>query len=313
MLSYAAKRILATVPVILVVVVFVFLLLHLSPGDPAYLIAGELASTAEIERIRVSLGLDQPLYIQFFQWIGQILQGDLGSSIFSGHPVTSLIAERIEPTLALAIGTIILTIIIAIPLGVVAAWRSGTPTDGAIMISAVAGFSIPVFVMGYVLIYIFSMRLGWLPVQGYTPLSQGFWPFLRTIILPCLSLSGIYIALVARITRASVLEVLSQDYIRTAEAKGLSEARVLLVHALRNASVPIVTVIGLGIAMLIGGVVVVETVFAIPGLGRMAVDAILRRDYPVIQGLILFFSLIYVAINLVIDISYVLFDPRIRY
>lgn len=313
MLVYLLKRVIAALPVMLVVVTLVFLLLHLSPGDPANIIAGEMATPQEVERIRIALGLDQPLHQQFMRWMGQVVTGDLGTSIYSGKAVRQLIAERLEPTLALSFGTIVLTIIIAVPLGIVSAWRAGTTIDTFIMIAAVAAFSVPIFVIGYALVYIFSMRLGWLPVQGYSPFATGTWPFIRSLILPCFALAGIYIALVARITRASMLEVLNQDYIRTARSKGLPERRVLMVHALKNAAIPIVTVLGLGIAMLIGGVVVVESVFAIPGLGRLAIDAILQRDYPVIQGLILFFSFIYVVINLIIDVSYVFFDPRIRY
>ena len=313
MFAYIIKRILATIPVMLVVALFVFLLLRLSPGDPAAVIAGDYASPADIERIRTQLGLSDPIYVQFFRWCGQLLQGDLGISIFSNLPVSQLIAQRLEPTVALASVTLILTILIAVPLGTLAAWKANTWIDRSIMIFAVLGFSMPVFVFGYILIYGFSIQLGWLPVQGYTPLAEGVWPWLRNLILPSIALSAIYIALITRITRASVLEILDEDYIRTARAKGSTERKVLMVHALRNAAVPIVTVIGLGIALLIGGVVVTESVFNIPGVGRLVVDAILKRDYPIIQGLILAFSGVYILINLLIDLSYTLLDPRIRY
>jgi peptide/nickel transport system permease protein len=312
-LAYIIKRIFATIPVMVVVALFVFLLLRLSPGDPAAVIAGDYASPADIERIRAQLGLNDPIVIQFIRWCGQLLQGDLGISIFSNLPVTQLIVQRLEPTLALATVTLILTIVIAVPLGTLAAWKANTWLDRVIMIFAVLGFSMPVFVFGYILMYTFSIQLAWLPVQGYTPLAEGVWPWLRNLILPSIALSAIYIALITRITRASVLEILEEDYIRTARAKGSTERKVLMVHALRNAAVPIVTVIGLGVALLIGGVVVTESVFNIPGVGRLVVDAILKRDYPIIQGLILAFAGVYIFINLLIDISYTLLDPRIRY
>ena len=313
MFIYIIKRILATIPVMVVVALFVFLLLRLSPGDPAAIIAGDYASPTDIERIRTQLGLNDPIVIQFIRWCGQLIQGDLGISIFSNLPVSQLILQRLEPTLSLTAVTLLLTIVIAVPLGTLAAWKANTWTDRCIMIFAVLGFSMPVFVFAYLLIYGFSMQLGWFPVQGYTPLAEGFWPWLRHLILPSIALSAIYIALITRITRASVLEILDEDYIRTARAKGSTERKVLMLHALRNAAVPIVTVIGLGIALLIGGVVVTESVFNVPGVGRLVVDAILKRDYPIIQGLILAFSGVYILINLLIDISYTVLDPRIRY
>ena len=296
-----------------VVALFVFLMLRLSPGDPAAVIAGDYASPADVERIRETLGLSEPIVVQFGKWIWTLLQGDLGISIFSNLPVSKLIAQRVEPTIFLAVTTLTFTVLVAVPMGVIAAWKAGTWTDRGIMIFSVAGFSVPVFVLGYLLIYGVSLELRWLPVQGYKSPFDGIIPFIRHIILPTLTLSVIYIALIARITRASVLDVLDEDYIRTARAKGQTETIVLLVHALKNAAVPIVTAIGLGVALLIGGVVVTESVFNIPGLGRLVVDAILKRDYPVIQGLILMFSFVYVLVNLVIDIVYTIVDPRIRY
>jgi len=313
MLAFIARRVLATLPVMAVVAVFVFLLLHLSPGDPATVIAGDYASPADVARIRAQLGLDQPLHLQFVTWIGRVLQGDLGISIFSNLPVSTLIAQRLEPTVALALLTLALAVAVAVPLGVIAAWQAGSWIDRLVMGFAVLGFSVPVFVLGYVLIYLLAIKLGLFPVQGYAPLADGIWPFLHRLALPSVTLSVIFIALIARITRASVLEVLAEDYIRTAYAKGLPERLVLLRHALRNAAVPIITVIGIGFSLLIGGVVVTESVYNIPGLGRLTVDAVLRRDYPVIQGIILVFSAAYVVINLVIDILYTAFDPRIRY
>jgi peptide/nickel transport system permease protein len=313
MFAFIARRILATIPVMGVVAVFVFLLLRLSPGDPAAILAGDAASPADIERIREQLGLTQPIHIQFVDWIGRLFQGDLGTSIISKLPVSTMIGQRMQPTLALATTTIIFAVLVAVPLGVVAAWKHGTWIDRAVMAFSVLGFSIPTFVLGYLWIYGVAMNLRWLPVQGYAPIENGFGPFIERLILPTLTLSVIYIALIARITRASVLEILNEDYIRTAHAKGMKERKVLIKHALRNAAVPIVTIIGIGVALLISGVVVTESVFNLPGLGRLTVDAVLARDYPIIQGVILVFSGVYVLVNLVIDMLYTVFDPRIRY
>jgi peptide/nickel transport system permease protein len=304
---------LATIPVMGVVAIFVFSLLYLSPGDPAVIIAGDTATLDDIARIREKLGLDQSFYVQFGRWVWNLLHGDLGISIFTNLPVMTLIKQRIEPTVALTICTLIVTIPVAIPLGVIAAWKAGTWIDRVVMVFAVAGFSIPGFVLAYILIFTFSIGLDWLPVQGYTSIKDGFGPFLSHMVLPSITLGLFYAALVARITRASMLDVLSQDYVRTAQAKGLSNREVLIGHALKNAAVPIAAIIGIGIALLISGVVITETVFAIPGIGRLVVDAILRRDYPIIQGVILMFSAWYVLVNLAVDISYTLFDPRIRY
>jgi peptide/nickel transport system permease protein len=313
MFAYIVRRILATLPVVAIVALFVFSLLYIAPGDPAAVIAGEQASPEDVEKIRRNLGLDRPFYIRFVEWVGQIVRGDLGISMFTGIPVTKLIAQRMEPTLSLMALTLVLAVSVAVPLGVLAAWKNGTWIDRSVMAFAVVGFSVPVFVVGYVLAYVFALELDWLPVQGYTPLAKGFRPWLENLILPAVALGFVYIALIARITRATMLEVLSQDYIRMARAKGLGQGSVLFIHALKNAAIPIVTVIGIGVALLIGGAVVTESVFAIPGLGRLTVDAILRRDYPVIQGIVLMFSIIYVLVNLLIDILYTVLDPRIRY
>jgi peptide/nickel transport system permease protein len=313
MLGYALRRLAATIPVMGVVALFVFSLLYLSPGDPAAVIAGDIATEEDIAKIRAKLGLDQPYLIRFGTWLLALSQGDLGTSIFTGLPVTTLIGQRLEPTLALTLCTLVVAVALAVPLGVLAAARAGGWIDRAVMAVSVVGFSVPVFVLAYGLVLLFAVRLEWLPVQGYTPIREGFWPFLRHMILPSVALGLTYMALIARITRASMLDVLSQDYVRTAHAKGLAPGTVLVRHALKNAAVPIVTIIGIGIALLIGGVVVTETVFAIPGIGRLTVDAILRRDYPIIQGVTLLFSALYVLVNLVVDLSYVLFDPRIRY
>jgi peptide/nickel transport system permease protein len=313
MLAYAARRVLATIPVMLIVAFFVFSLLYLAPGDPAAIIAGDQATPADVDRIRASLGLDRPFLVRFGEWLWQIMHGDLGNSIFTNLPVSHMIAQRIEPTTSLMILTIVFSIIVAIPLGVLAAWKHGTWIDRSVMMLAVFGFSTPVFVLGYLLAYVFALRLDWLPVQGFTSITVGVVPFLRSLALPTVALGLIYVALLARITRATMLEVLSQDYVRTAKAKGVDQRVVLFVHALKNAAVPIVTVIGIGVALLIGGAVVTESVFAIPGLGRLTVDAILRRDYPVIQGVVLLFSFVYVLVNLAVDLLYTVFDPRIRY
>jgi peptide/nickel transport system permease protein len=310
---YIGRRILSTIPVMAVVALFVFSLLYLAPGDPATIIAGDQATPADVARIRESLGLDRPFLVQFSEWAWRILRGDLGTSIFTNLPVSALIAQRVEPTLSLMTVTLILSIGIAVPIGVLAAWKVGSWIDRLVMLFAVFGFSVPVFVIAYLLAYVFALQLDWLPVQGYTPISQGFWPWLQNLILPSIALGAVYIALIARMTRATMLEVLQQDYIKTARAKGLGQNGILFVHALKNAAVPIVTVIGLGVAVLIGGAVVTESVFVIPGLGRLTVDSILRRDYPVIQGLVLLFSFAYVIVNLCIDLLYTLLDPRIRY
>ena len=300
-----------------VVSLVVFLILRLAPGDPAAVIAGNSATNEDIAKIQVQLGLDRPIPVQYGIWMGNVFQGDLGFSYYLNKPVTELIAQRVEPTLSLAFGTVILAILIAVPLGTLAAWRMGGWLDRLLSGFSVAGFSVPVFVIGYLLIYFFAIRLEWLPVQGYKSLSgpsaAGPWAWMRQLILPWMTLAMIYVALIARVTRASVSEALTEDYIRTARAKGITESAVLLRHALANAAVPIVTVVGIGIALLIGGVVVTETVYAIPGLGSLTVDAVLNRDFPVIQGLVLLFSVSYVLINLLVDLSYLVLDPRIRY
>jgi peptide/nickel transport system permease protein len=299
--------------VLLVVAVLVFALLRLAPGDPAAIMAGDAATSEQIAQIRAGLGLDRPLAVQFGIWLGKVLSGELGESFYFRIKVTTLIGQRLEPTFALAALTMLIAVLVSVPLGALAAWRHGGWLDRALMGFSVIGFSVPVFVLAYLLIWLFSLELGWLPVQGYARIADGLMPFLRHLILPAMTLSVIYIALIARVTRAAVLEALGEDYIRTARAKGLTELRVLVRHALANAAVPIATVIGIGIALLIGGVVVTESVYAIPGLGRLTVDAVLARDFPTIQGVILFFSLVYVLMNLLIDLSYVFLDPRIRY
>lgn len=313
MFAYIVRRILATIPVMALVALFVFSLLYIAPGDPAAIIAGDQATPADVDRIRASLGLDRPFIVRFGDWVWHVLNGDLGTSIFTNLPVTHMIAQRIQPTVSLMALTLIFSIVLAVPMGVLAAWKQGTWIDRGVMVLAVLGFSVPVFVVGYLLAYVFALQLDWFPVQGYVAIQNGVWPWFLNLVLPTVTLGGVYIALIARITRATMLEILSQDYVRTARAKGVGQQDMLFVHALKNAAVPIVTIIGIGFATLIGGAVVTESVFAIPGLGRLVVDAILRRDYPIIQGVVLMFSAVYVLVNLAVDLLYTVFDPRIRY
>jgi peptide/nickel transport system permease protein len=313
MLAFIIRRLFSTLLVMGLVGVFIFLLLHLSPGDPAAIIAGDNATPAQIEAIRTSLGLNDPLHLQFGRWAVRVLNGDLGISIFSNVPVATLIGQRVWPTLSLALTTIVLAVALALTAGVLAAWKAGSLLDRLVMILSVVGFSVPVFVVGYLFIYVFAITLRWLPVQGYTPLAEGLWPWASHLVLPSLALGLAYVALIARITRTAMLDVLAEDYMRTARAKGVATGPMLFKHALKSAGVPIVTVVGIGIALLIGGVVITETVFNLPGIGRLVVDAISKRDYPIIQGVILLFSGVYVIINLLVDLSYTLLDPRIRY
>ncbi len=311
-MNYLLRRLFSTLPVVMVVAVVVFLLIHLSPGDPAALIAGDLATGEDIEKLRSALGLDKPLWQQFVLWLGRLATGDLGVSIFTQVPVTELLAQRLEPTLSIASFTMLLTLLLAVPLGTLAAYRSGSWVDRLVMLFAVLAFSVPSFMIGYLLVYAFAIQLPWFPVQGYSRFADGPFQWARSIALPSVNLALVYIALITRMTRATVLTVLQEDYIRTARAKGLGVVPVLI-HALRNSAIPIVTTAGVGIAILIGGVVVTETLFGIPGVGRLIVDSVQRHDYPVIQSVLLISAGVYVLINLLIDLSYPLFDPRIRY
>jgi len=313
MFAYSLRRILMTLPVMLFVALFVFGLLNLTPGDPAVLIAGEDATPQDIARIRMALGLDQPFLLRFVDWLWKVLHGDLGQSLFTGLSVTHMIEQRLAPTLTLMLMTLVFSILIAIPLGAMSAWRHHSTFDRTILMLAVLSFSVPSFVVGYLLAWTFGLEIKWLPVQGYVPFSQGIWASIRTLILPTMALCSVYVALITRITRATLLETLNQDYIRTARSKGVGNKGILFRHALKNVAVPVITIIGSGVALLISGAVVTETVFSIPGVGRLTVDAILRRDYPIIQGVILMFSLMYVLINLIVDLLYRAFDPRIKY
>ena len=312
-MAFVFRRLLSVVPVTFVVALVVFAILFVSPGDPAAALAGDNASPAEVERVREQLGLNRPFWEQFITWCWRLLHGDLGASLFSRQPVVEMIAARMEPTMSLMALTVLISVLVAVPLGTLAAYYAGGWIDKVVSSGAVLGFSVPVFVVGYLLAYVFSLRLGLFPVQGYSPIASGIGEWLRSIILPSVALSMAYIALIARITRSSILEILQQEYIKTARAKGATNLQIMFVHALRNAAIPIATVVGIGIALLIGGAVATESVFAIPGLGRLMIDAIMRRDFPVIQGIVLFFSLIYVLINLGMDLAYRLIDPRVQY
>ncbi|BBK41079.1 peptide ABC transporter [Allostella vacuolata] len=307
------KRIAAAVPVVLVVATIVFFLLRLSPGDPAMVLAGDMASPQDVAEIRARLGLDRPLPVQYATWLGEMARGNFGVSILSKQPVLDLIRARLEPTFVLAFCAIVLTVLLAVPLGAIAAWYHNSWIDRVVMAMSVAGFSIPAFVIGYLLILGFSMSLDLFPSQGYVSPFDDPLAAARHLVLPSLTLAVVFMALIARVTRSSVLDVLGEDFVRTARAKGNVERRVLWRHALPNAAIPIITVIGVGVALLISGVVVTESVFNIPGVGLLTIDAILARDYPIVQGLILFFALVFVGVNLLIDIIYVVVDPRIRY
>lgn len=304
---------LAAIPVLLIVAVVTFSLVHLTPGDPASLMAGDQALPEDIERIKDKLGLNRPLYEQMGIYFWDILRGDFGESVFTKFPVTTLIGQRLEPTISIAIFSQLVAIIIAVPAGILAAWKANTWVDRALMVFAVAGLAIPSFWLGANLIWVFAVNLGWFPALGYVSISEGVIPWLRSITLPSIAIGFISAALIARMTRASMLEVLREDYIRTARAKGLGDYKVLIAHAFKNASIPVVTIIGIGLAGLVSGLVVTEAVFAIPGVGRLIVDAVLRRDYPVIQGVVLMVTFVYVLINLAVDIIYGYLDPRIRY
>ncbi len=313
MTTYIVRRCFAAIPVMIVVGVFVFLLIHLTPGDPADILADEDATPEEVQQLRESLGLDKPLHTQFLIWAGNIATGDLGTSLLVGKPVTTLMAQRIEPTIFLAITTLTFAVFLGVPLGVMAAWKQGTWWDHGIMIFAVLGFSVPGFWLGFMFVSKFAVDWTIVPAQGFVSIREGFGTFLHHMILPTITLGSSYMALITRITRATVVEVLKEDFIRTAYAKGLPPMRVLFRHALRNSSIPIVTVVGIGFALLINGVVVIETVFNIPGMGNLTIEAVLDRDYPVVQGVILVFSGVYVLVNLVVDVSYSFFDPRVRH
>jgi peptide/nickel transport system permease protein len=310
---YVVRRVLAVIPVMLVVATVAFVLIHLAPGDPASVIAGPYAAADDVAKLRRQLGLDESLPVQLVRWYGRLLRGDLGDSIFLRRPVTEAIADRLEPTLLLTTWSTLIAVLIGVPAGIVSARYHNSVVDQSLMGLALVGLSIPNFLLGLLMILVFGVWLGWLPVAGYVALDTGVWPNLRSLLMPSLALGLVQSALIARITRSSMLDVLREQFVLTGRAKGLSERVVVYKHALKNAIIPTLTVIGITFALLIGGAVVIETVFNIPGLGRLIISAVLRRDYPVIQGVVLLIALTYTAVNLLVDLAYLAVDPRVRY
>ena len=310
---YLLRRALAVIPVMLVVATVAFVLIHLAPGDPASVIAGPYATAEDIGKLRTQLGLDEALPVQLVKWYGRLLRGDLGNSIFLRRPVLEAILDRVEPTLLLTTWATLLAVLIGVPAGVVSARFHNSTLDQTFMGLALIGLSIPNFLLGLLMVLVFGVWLGWLPVAGYVPLESGLWPNIRSLLMPAVSLGLVQSALIARITRSSMLDVLREQFVLTGRAKGLAENIVVYKHALKNAIIPTLTVIGITFALLIGGAVVIETVFNIPGLGRLIISAVLRRDYPVIQGVVLLIAVTYTAVNLLVDLAYVVVDPRVRY
>ena len=313
MLAYMIRRVLLAIPVIFVVAAGVFLLLYLTPGDPASVILGPDASPQRVAELRQQLGLDQPVLVQVARWFGRLLHGDLGQSIYLNRPVTQTILDRAEPTLMLTLLATLFAILVGLPIGIVSATRAGSWADLGAMLVALGGISMPSFWVGLNLIFVFAVVLGVLPVAGYVPLSQSLSQNLRYLVMPAVTLGFAQAALLARMSRSLMLDVLREDYVRTARSKGVAEQRVVLYHALRNTMVPLVTVMGLTFAILMGGAVITEQVFNIPGVGRLLVQSVLRRDYPVVQGIVLVIAFNYVVINLFVDILYGFFDPRVRH
>ncbi len=311
--SYILRRLLSMIPVLFIVSLIVFSLLHLTPGDPALSMLGEEATPESIAALRGELGLDEPLPVQYVKWASAVLQGDLGRSIRSNQPVSEAILQRLPITIELAILSVVISMIIAIPVGIIAAMRRNSPVDTASTTVALLGVSLPNFFLAILLIFLFSVRLGWLSPIGYTPFVDDPVDNLKRMIMPAITLGTALSAIVMRMTRSSLLEVLDQDYVRTARAKGLREARVVRVHALKNAMVPVVTVVGLQIGGLLGGTIITETIFVLPGIGRLLVDSIFQRDFPLVQGVVLFAALAFLFTNLAVDLLYAYIDPRIRY
>jgi peptide/nickel transport system permease protein len=312
MFAYTVRRVLLAIPVMLIVATGVFLLLHFAPGDPAGVILGSDASEQQRLDLRHQLGLDAPVPVQYVRWLGGAVHGDLGRSIFLDKPVTTALFERAQPTVLLGSLSLAVALALGIPMGIFAAYRRGSWLDLGTMGAAVVGMATPTFVLGLLLIFVFAVKLRWLPVAGYQPLSTGVWSSLRYLILPAITLGAAQSAFLARMTRSMTLEVLNQDYIRTARAKGLVEQSVLFRHALRNAFTPLLTIIGLMFAALLGGTVVTETIFNIPGMGRLLIQAVSRRDFPLVQGAVLVIAAIYVLITLLIDLLYGIVDPRVQ-
>ncbi|MGH7390851.1 MAG: ABC transporter permease [Candidatus Rokuibacteriota bacterium] len=313
MTTYIARRLLALIPVALVVATVAFVLIHLAPGDPASIIAGPDASAEDVQQISRQLGLDRPLWSQLLHWYGRLLQGDFGRSIFLRKPVLEAILDRVEPTLLLTVCATVIAILIGVPSGVISARYHNSTTDQAFMVMALVGISVPNFLLGLLFVLVFGVWLGWFPVAGYVPLEYGWPGTLRSLVMPAFALGMVQSALIARITRSAMLDVLREQYITAGRAKGLGEPVVVYKHALRNALVPTVTIIGISVAVLLSGAVVVETVFNIPGLGRLIISAVLRRDYPVVQGVVLCVAGLYMLVNLAVDLSYLLIDPRVKY
>jgi peptide/nickel transport system permease protein len=313
MAAYILRRLFGVVPVLVLVALGSFLLVHLVPGDPAMVMLGSDATPQQIQAVRTQMGLDRSLPEQFVVWVREVLRGNLGESFFLGRPVTQALMERLPATLQLALLSLFFSLLIGVPLGILAAVRQNTWWDQLIMVTAIGGISIPSFWLGLFLILVFSVQLGWLPSGGYASLWEEFGRGLRILLLPSISLGFMQAALIARMTRSSMLEVLRQDYVRTAEAKGLDWWMVTLKHALKNAMIPVITTIGTAFGVLLGGAVIVEIVFTYPGLGRLVVLAVQRRDYPLVQGALLLTSVIYVLVNLAVDLLYGVFDPRIKY
>jgi peptide/nickel transport system permease protein len=312
MTAYILRRLVMLVPVLIVVGVVVFGLVHLTPGDPAAVILGDRATPEDIARLRDQLGLNDPLPIQFVRWFSNVLRLDFGESIFLGEPVTQALLDRVQPTVLLTLYALSIQVLIGIPAGMLAAVRYNSPLDRALTVMAISGSAIPTFFLGILLILIFSVRLRWLPSGGYVPFGEDPAAHFKGMLLPAFALGFSAAGLLARLVRSSMLDVLREDYVRTAFAKGLPEQLVIVRHALRNALIPALTVIGISIGALLGGAVVTETVFTIPGMGRLVVQSIARRDYPVIQGAIIAIAMTYVLVNLVVDVLYVYIDPRVR-
>lgn len=312
MTAYIIKRVLAVIPILIFVGVLTFSLVHLAPGDAANIMAGDYAGPDDVKLIRAELGLDKPVSTQFVEWAGRTLRGDLGRSIYSGKSVMELVQARLGPTISLTVAGGLLAIAIGIPLGVFAAWKAGSRWDRGIQIFAALGISIPGFWLGFIMILAFAVYLRWFPVIGYVSPTDSFTGWLRSITLPVILLAINGSSIIIRMTRASILEVLREDYIRTARAKGLANKAVLFRHALRAGAIPIITVVGALAAGLLTGVVVTETVFTIPGLGRLIAETVQTRDFPVVQSMLMLLASLYVFINLCVDLAYVFFDPRVR-
>ncbi len=312
MLTFAGRRLLATVPLLLAVSVVVFAFIHVLPGDPAVLFLGEEATPDNLARFRVRLGLDRPLVVQYADWLRRALQGDLGRSLRTNQPVTEAILERLPVTLELLVAALLVSLAIAVPMGIISAIKRNSGIDLLSTLFALIGFSLPGFWLGIILIYAFALALRWLPPSGFVPLESSVSGNLTSLILPSVTLGTALAAVVTRQLRSGMLEVLRQDYVRTARAKGLGERRVVGRHAFKNALIPVVTVIGLQVGGLLGNTVITESLFALPGVGRLMIDAIFSRDFFVVQGVVLFLSVGYVLSNLVVDILYSYLDPRIR-